>query len=309
MQHAVVRRRPLIQVRLDPVRIPLQKSRQLDRCVRPCNVGRAQQTRNHRSKRRRRISRRLLPSFLLRHRSILHQEGRRSLHKRKDAKRSQHSALPQPPRQHDREGLFIQLNAMPVRRAVDPEVLRKASIRTLRAGQVHQRAQRRIFLAAGQQRRRRLHHVPRPHQVIAAKVVIAPRGSPRNRRRGDKRARIRLVFMRQQHVMADPRQPALVRRLLRQPLRRRRPSPLQQETLQVVHKRRRQALQHSRQRRMMTVPKGDRDRKLTIRRPRRSRPSPRYCHSGPVQTASSCACCGTGPGSHRSHPRIRMKIA
>ncbi len=201
-----------IQIGLDPVRVGLEKARQLRRHIRPRNIRRADQPRDHRRQRRRRVARVLLPALLLRHRRIAHQERRRALDKRKHVELAQPVQLPQPPRQHDRKRHLIQLNARPVRRSVDPEVLREAPIRPLRTRQIHQRAPRRIDAPAGQQRRRRLHHVARPHQVIPAQIVVALRRSPRNRRRRNERARVRLVLMRQQHILADPQQLPAVHR-------------------------------------------------------------------------------------------------
>ena len=96
----------------------------------------------------------------------------------KISKLSQPIQLPQPPRQNDRKRHFVQLNPRPVRRTVDPEVLRKAPIRPLRTRQIHQRPHRRIRPPARQQRRRRLHHIARPHQVIPAQVRSLPSNSP-----------------------------------------------------------------------------------------------------------------------------------
>ena len=216
-QHAVVGNRPVLEVALDPVGELLEEDGHLRRVVRSRHLCRANQAADHRRQRRRRIAGVLFPPLLVGDRRMLHQESRRPFDKRKYFHLTQRVGLPQPPRQNDGEGHLVQLLARPVRPPVHPEILSETSVRLLRAGQINQCAPRRFGTSAGQQRRRRLHHVPRPHQVIAAQVIVAVRLPPRNRSRSYKRAGKRLVFVRQQHVVAGPHQLAAVARLRRQP--------------------------------------------------------------------------------------------
>ena len=176
----------------------------------PGDVCRTYQGRDHRGQRRWRVPRCLLPPLLLRHRSIANQKRRRAFDKRKNFELTQSFHLPQSPRKHDRKRDLVQLNARPVWCAVDPEVLCEAAVCPLRTRQIHQRPHRSVRPPACQHCGSRLHHVARPHQVVAAQISVALRGPPRNRRRRDKRARIRLVLMRQQHVVADSHQPAAI---------------------------------------------------------------------------------------------------
>ena len=108
--------------------------------------------------------------------------------------------LPQAPGQQDREGDLIQLNALPVGPAIDPEILIEAAVLALRHRQIDERAQRRAHVADGQQGGGGLHHVARPHQVVAAELVVAFFIAPGNAEGSDHRAGVRLVLVRQQEI-------------------------------------------------------------------------------------------------------------
>ena len=262
IQHPAPRGGPLIQVRLDPVGVVLQKAAQLSRTVVPHDLARAQQRRDHHRQRGRRVARVFLPALLLRHRRIAHQKARRPRHKGADIEVAQPVQLPQTPGQDHRKRDLIQLNARPVRRPIDPEILRKAAVRVLRAGQVHQRAACGVNAAAGQQRRRRLHHVTRPHQVVPAQIVIGLGIAPRNRSRSDKGAGVRLVLMRQNDVVRNARQPAAVARYRGQSLRAQRTVPLLDEPFPVHLIRCGEGLHHAGKRGMTTFAQGNRDCEL-----------------------------------------------
>src|SRR5690348_7712590 len=122
--------------------------------------------------------------------------------------------LPQAPCEHDGKRNLVQLNAPPIGGSINPEVLREASIRLLRARQVHQCPACSSRGAACQQRGHTVNHVARPHQVIAAEVVVALGLSPRNTRRGYDRANKSFVFMCEKQAMANAVEAAAVARTI-----------------------------------------------------------------------------------------------
>ena len=188
IEHAPVRHRPVFEVPFNPVGKLLKKRGQLVGFVGARNLRRANQSANHRSQCRRRVARILLPAILFRNRRTAHQAPRCTLNERKNRQIAQPVPFPQSPCQDQRKRHLVQLLAGPIGSAVNPEVLRKAAIGQLRACEVHQRSPRRLDASAGQQRRRRLHHVTRPHQVVAAQVVVTLHLAPWNRCRRHKRA-------------------------------------------------------------------------------------------------------------------------
>src|SRR6202041_4009942 len=105
------------------------------------------------------VSFRLLPSLLLGHGSIANQKPRRAVAKRKEIEVAQSTQLPEPPRQHNRKRDLTELNAGPIRRTVDPEVLSKAAVGPLRTRQIDKGPHRRVRPAACEQGRGSLHHV------------------------------------------------------------------------------------------------------------------------------------------------------
>src|SRR5579859_4892322 len=111
-----------------------EKGRQVRRSVSAYKLGSADQTGYNGGQGRRGITGRFFPALLLSDRSMTHQKARGTLDEREHVEFAQTIELPQPPRKDDRKGHFIQLDARPVRCAVDPEVLREATIRFLGAG-------------------------------------------------------------------------------------------------------------------------------------------------------------------------------
>ena len=59
----------------------------------------------------------------------------------------------QAPGEQDRHGDFVELDAVPIGLAIDPEVLVKAAVLVLRASEIDERAQRHLGVAGGQQGR------------------------------------------------------------------------------------------------------------------------------------------------------------
>ena len=98
---------------------------------------------------------RLLPAFLVRRRPFAHQEPARRPDHGRGSERAERVGLVQPPREHERKRHFVELDAVPVGTAVDPEVLREASIRPLRHRQIDKDAERRRRIAGGEQRQSR----------------------------------------------------------------------------------------------------------------------------------------------------------
>ena len=112
--------------------------------------------------------------------------------------------LVQPPRQQYRSSNFVELQARPVGRPIDPAILRETAVRPLKGGEPDQRAERRAGLAGGEKCGRALHQVSGPNEVITTAVVIALGFSPGDAQGGDQRALKNLVFMGQQHATAKP---------------------------------------------------------------------------------------------------------
>ena len=123
--------------------------------------------------------------------------------------------FPETPGEDDRESDFIELLAAPVGGSVDPEVLRKAAVGLLSTGEIDQRAACRLGTAAGEHGGGRLHHVARPHEMIAAHVVVAAILSPGDGGGGNKGSGVGLVLVRQKHVVAGAH--AACRHLARAP--------------------------------------------------------------------------------------------
>ena len=144
----------------------------------------------------------LFPSVLSGCGALADQETARRRRHVERVEPSEDTGLLQSPREDDRERHLVELNARPVRAAVDPEVLIEATVRALRNREVHQRAQRCDGVAGGEQRCRRLNEVAGPHQVVPSHVLVAFAAPPRDAHRRDDRARIALVFVREQQVDA-----------------------------------------------------------------------------------------------------------
>ena len=105
--------------------------------------------------------------------------------------------------QQHREGAFVELDAVPVRRAVEPAVLRPAAIVLLDRAQVAHHAQHLVVRAAGEEGAGGLRQVARPHQVVAAQVIVALAAAPGDRQAGDQAAGEGRAFMAAQHRGAD----------------------------------------------------------------------------------------------------------
>src|SRR5262245_15322815 len=119
----------------------------------------------------------------------------------------------QTPRQQCRSSNLIELQAGPISGAVEPAVLREASIWPLNGREPDQSAQRRAGLAGGEKRSCALDQVSSPHQVITTEIAFALGFAPRNAQRGNHRALKDFVFMSKQHAAAQPVHAAAVARV------------------------------------------------------------------------------------------------
>ena len=108
----------------------------------------------------------------------------------------------EPPGEQNGESDFIQLDSPPVGLTVNPEVLGETSALLLRDIQIDQRSYGCGAIAGGQHRIRAVDHVARPYQVVTTLIFIADGFSPWNGERGDKSARIRLVFVSAEQIEA-----------------------------------------------------------------------------------------------------------
>ena len=79
---------------------------------------------------------------------------------------------------------------------------------------VDQRPQRRAGLSRGEQRRRAVHEIARPDEMITSQILVAFGFTPRNAQRCDKRALKNFIFMRKQHAPAQPVDSAAIGRVL-----------------------------------------------------------------------------------------------
>src|SRR5208282_4822213 len=104
------------------------------------------------------------------------------------------------PRERDRKRNFVELNSVPVRLAVDPEILRKAAVRTLRAREVDEGAQGGGVVAGGGQAGDAVDHVAGPDEMITAEVVVALGLAPGDAERSDQRAGIGFVLVGEQQL-------------------------------------------------------------------------------------------------------------
>jgi hypothetical protein len=101
---------------------------------------------------------------------------------------------------------LIQLNSFPVSFARNRTVLRQAAIGCLYAGKPDQRPQRGLRLPASQQRRSGLNHVASPDKMIATAIAVVLRIAPGNAKRRHEGTLEHLVFMREQHALAQAHQ-------------------------------------------------------------------------------------------------------
>ena len=156
------------------------------------------------------------------------------------------------------------MNARPVRGAVDPEILREAAVRPLRAGQVHQGPPRCIHAIAGQQRSGALHHIAGPDQVVSTDIVIALVLAPGDGSGGDKGAGVVLVLVGQDNVLTDLQQPSRIHGGALQVRGRARPVPLVVEALQVLLERSGDRAQGRGQSRVMSLSESDGHHKFAV---------------------------------------------
>src|ERR1700734_831675 len=89
------------------------------------------------------------PALLLGDWSVTHQKSGGALHEREDVEVSQAVQLPKAPRQDEREGDLVELNAIPVGGSINPKVLCKTAVLLLRTGEVHKGPAGSVYAAAG----------------------------------------------------------------------------------------------------------------------------------------------------------------
>src|SRR6185436_5103283 len=92
-------------------------------------------------------------------------------------------------RQQDRKGAFIHLDAVPVGRSIEPGILRPMAISLLDRAEIPQYLQCVGGSTGGQKAACRLDQVTRPHQMIAAEVLVAFTETPWDRQACDGRSR------------------------------------------------------------------------------------------------------------------------
>src|SRR5271156_6573205 len=199
-QEAVVGDGPVFDVSFEEVGVLLEELRGDQVAAVACEAGCANQSGDIGGQRRGRVTGVLLPSLLRRGRSLVDQEMSRPQDHRIRIEILEPRVFVQPPRQHDWERYFVELNAVPIRLAVDPEILRKAAVRPLRACGIDKRAQRRRNVSRRGQADHAIDHVPGPDQMIPAQVFVALGLAPRDAERGDERARIGFVLMREEQL-------------------------------------------------------------------------------------------------------------
>jgi hypothetical protein len=169
----------------------------------------------------------------------------------------------QPPREHDRKSYLVQLNASPVGLPIYPRVLRKSAILLLNTGEIDKRPQRCNQITCGQQPGCAVDHVARPHQMIAAQILVPMRLAPGNAQRRDQGAAIVLVFMRQYQF---PAAAIKLTAIAAEPLERMQtaadPLPLLEKACAVLWKRGAQRLRYHAYCAMDRVTEAERDSKM-----------------------------------------------
>src|SRR4030095_13515631 len=128
-------------------------------------------------------------------------------------KTHRYSLSMQTPRQQCRSSNLIELQAGPISGAVEPTVLREASIWPLNGSEPDQSAQRRAGLAGGEKRSCALDQVASPHQVITTEIAFALGFAPGNAQRGNHCALKDFVLMGQQYATSQPVHAAAVARI------------------------------------------------------------------------------------------------
>ncbi len=151
--------------------------------------------------RERRVARLLLPAILLRDRPVAREESRRAAHHRPEERelgRVERTLSVREVHQQDREPGFVHLDAVPVRRAIEPHVLRPVPVGFLRDREVAKHPLDVVARTGGEQAARALDEITRPHEVIAAEVAVALGEAPRDREAGDDAAGESLRLVRTQ---------------------------------------------------------------------------------------------------------------
>ena len=77
--------------------------------------------------------------------------GRRGTHHRVRIEASKRTLFPQVPSQENGKSDFIELNTLPIRAAVNPEILCKSAVGLLAASEIDQGAQGRCLVITGEQ--------------------------------------------------------------------------------------------------------------------------------------------------------------
>ena len=157
-------------------------------------------------------SHRLLP----RRGAVEDQVARRLHHHRVGVKPPEATEPPEAPREQDGKRDLVELDSLPVRLAVDPEILGETAVRVLADGQVDQGPQGRARVSRRQEARGGMDEVARPDEVISPSVVVALHLPPGNRQRGDEGAGVRLVLVGEEEAVAPAIEvPSVVRGLVR----------------------------------------------------------------------------------------------
>src|SRR5580658_2556097 len=254
---------PLVEVSFDPVGVVAEKGCEFGE-LGADDVGGADERGDDDGECGGRVAGVLLPAFLLCHRSVADEEAGGACDEGNDVEAAEGVELPETPGEDDGERDLVKLNAGPVGRAVDPEVLREAAVRVLRAGEVDESAESCLGAAAGEQSGRGLDHVARPDEMIAAEIVVGLGGSPGDGGGGDEGAGVGLVLVGEDDVVRDAHKTAAVSRCRDETLGRGGAMPLLDEALAMDLIRRGEALHHARNGRVMAVTERDSNGELAV---------------------------------------------
>ena len=151
-----------------------------------------------------RITRLLFPAVLLGHGSVARKVTRGATNHRPGIEVGKIARAPERVGKQDRKAGLVELNPTPIRRAIDPHVLRPVPIGFLGGHEIDQCLARAFGFAGGEQSASAFDEVAWPDQVIAAQVVVAFIESPRNRETRDHRSVEALGLVRLQHGGRDP---------------------------------------------------------------------------------------------------------
>jgi len=112
--------------------------------------------------------------------------------------------------EQDGERRLVHLNAVPIRGAVEPHVLRPVPVGLLSHMEIAQHAPDVFMRANRDEAPGRFHEVSWPHEVITAQIVVGLGEPPGDRKAGDDPAFDTLGFVRSHECGTDPIEPALV---------------------------------------------------------------------------------------------------